>query len=479
MKIGSQKPRIMVEPPRARTDGTDAALLMESYGNPLDEWQQSVIDCWLGQDEEGHYNVTSAGLALPRQNGKNVCLEAREFYGLVILGERILHTAHQVRTSKKSFRRLVAMFQDKRHPEIISLVKNIRFTNGEESIELNNGGVIEFSARSRQAARGFDGISLVVYDEAQELTDDQVEAIMATLSASSTGNRQIIYAGTPPYPNCPGTVFRRRRTVSLDSPGPHDAWHEWSVNAKSIEEIDVTNKELWYAANPALGIRLTEDFTFEEMKSMSPDGFARERLGWWAPLLVEMMDYAISQKLWDSAASEELKPEGKTAYGVKFSADGAEVCLCGAVIPADGPSRITLIDRKPTGYGTQWLADWLNARYMQASCVVIDGKNGVDVLVDKITPTWKYKGSVVKPKATDMIAAVSYLIDELTEENVTWYKKQDQLRDSAITSIKRKIGNGGGWGFGGDDSTPIEACALALWGCYNSTRDPNRRMKIG
>ena len=212
---------------------------------------------------------------------------------------------------------------------------------------------------------------------------------------------------------------------------------------------------------------------------MSPDGFARERLGWWAPLLVEMMDYAISKTLWDSAASEELKPEGKTAYGVKFSADGAEVCLCGAVIPADGPSRITLIDRKPTGYGTQWLADWLNARYMQASCVVIDGKNGVDVLVDKITPTWKYKGSVVKPKATDMIAAVSYLIDELTEENVTWYKKQDQLRDSAITSIKRKIGNGGGWGFGGDDSTPIEACALALWGCNNSTRDPNRRMKIG
>ena len=344
MKIGSQKPRIMVEPPRAGTDGADAALLMESYGNPLDEWQQNVLNCWLGRDDKGRYNVTSAGLALPRQNGKNVCLEAREFYGLVILGERILHTAHQVRTSKKSFRRLVAMFQDKRHPEIISLVKNIRFTNGEESIELTNGGTIEFSARSRQAARGFDGISLVVYDEAQELTDDQVEAIMATLSASSTGNRQIIYTGTPPYPNCPGTVFRRRRTVSLESPGKHDAWHEWSVEAKTIEEIDVKNRELWYETNPALGIRLTEDFTFEEQTSMSPDGFARERLGWWAPMLSEIVDYAISQELWDSAASEELKPEGKTAYGVKFSADGAEVCLCGAVIPTDGQSRITLID---------------------------------------------------------------------------------------------------------------------------------------
>lgn len=461
------------------TDGKDAALLMESYGCKLDPWQQLVIDSWLGRDEQGRYNVTSAGLSLPRQNGKNVCLEAREFYGMVINGEKILHTAHQVRTSKKSFRRLVAMFTDKRHPEITGIVKNIRYTNGEESIELDNGGLIEFSARSRQAARGFDGISLVVYDEAQELVDEQVDAIMATLSASSTGTRQIIYTGTPPYPNCPGTVFRRRRGVSLTKPGHHDAWHEWSVDAKRVEDINGQNKKNWYDTNPALGIRLDEDFTQEEHDTLSADGFARERLGWWQPDLQEIYDYAISQTLWDSAASEEMKPEGKTAYGVKFSADGSEVCLCGAVIPPDGKSRITLIERKPTGYGTQWLAEWLNARYMQACCVVIDGKNGVDVLVDKISSTWRYKNSVVRPKATDMIAAVSYLINELTEENVTWYSKQEQLRESAISSTKRKIGNGGGWGFGGDDSTPIEACALALWGCYNSKRDPNRRMKIG
>ena len=153
MMQGSQEPRIRIEPERAATDGTDAALLMREYGCVLDEWQSSVIDCWLGRDENGQYNVTSAGLTLPRQNGKNVCLEAREFFGLVVNGEKILHTAHQVRTAKKSFRRLAAMFTDKRHPEVTDIVKQIRYTNGEECIELDNGGVIEFSARSRQAAR--------------------------------------------------------------------------------------------------------------------------------------------------------------------------------------------------------------------------------------------------------------------------------------------------------------------------------------
>ena len=114
---GSQEPRIKIEPKRKTTDGGDAALLMGAYGCVLDEWQQTVLDCWLGRDKNDQRNVTSAGLSLPRQNGKNVCLEAREFYGLVVDGERILHTAHQVRTSKKSFRRLAAMFTDKKHPE--------------------------------------------------------------------------------------------------------------------------------------------------------------------------------------------------------------------------------------------------------------------------------------------------------------------------------------------------------------------------
>jgi hypothetical protein len=473
---GSQEPRIRIEPDRVATDGADAAVLMREYGNSLDPWQEMVVNCWLGVDDAGDYTTTSAGLALPRQNGKNVCLEAREFFGMVINGEKILHTAHQVKTAKKSFKRLESMFTDKRHPEIGELVKYIRHANGEEAIELLNGGSIEFSARSRQAARGFDGISLVVFDEAQELQDDQIEAILATLSASATGTRQIIYTGTPPYPGCPGTVFRRRRTGCLNDAGPHDAWHEWSVEAKQADEINVEDTTLWYMTNPAMGIRLTEDFTKTELTTMTPDGFARERLGWWYPALIEE-NKAVNQEDWKACCSALPKPEGKTAYGVKFSVDGSVVSLCGAVIPKDGPARISLIDIRPMGMGTQWLADWLNKRYDKASCVVIDGKNGADVLIDKIADKWKAKNSVIRIKARDVIASTSMLTDMLTERSVTWYKEQEILNQSAVSSTKRPIA--GGWGFGGDNSTPIEAAALALWGAKTSKRDPARKMLIG
>ena len=109
--------------------------------------------------------------------------------------------------------------------------------------------------------------------------------------------------------------------------------------------------------------------------------------------------------------------------------------------------------------------------------MVIDGRNGVDVLIDKISGVWRMKGSVLRPTAKDMIAAVSLLMDSLTENTVTWYSQQLDLRESAVTATRRPIS--GGWGFGGDNSCPIEACALALWGCKNSRRDPSRKMRIG
>ena len=70
----------------------------------------------------------------------------------------------------------------------------------------------------------------------------------------------------------------------------------------------------------------------------------------------------IAAAAWDACVSTETRPDGKTAYGVRLSYDGSTVALCGAVIPQNGPARVSIIDLQPTGRGTQWLADWLNAR---------------------------------------------------------------------------------------------------------------------
>ncbi len=109
--------------------------------------------------------------------------------------------------------------------------------------------------------------------------------------------------------------------------------------------------------------------------------------------------------------------------------------------------------------------------------MVIDGRGGADVLVDRIKDTWKAKNSVVRPAVRDVVAAAALLTISINENSLTWYRPQQALQESAVTAIKRSIG--GGFGFGGENSLPIEACALALWGAKTSRRDPTRRMRIG
>ena len=74
MRCGSQEPRIKLEPPRLTSDGPDATELYAYYASQPDKWQQDIVDCWLGKDDNGNYNVTSASETLPRQNGKNVTI---------------------------------------------------------------------------------------------------------------------------------------------------------------------------------------------------------------------------------------------------------------------------------------------------------------------------------------------------------------------------------------------------------------------
>jgi hypothetical protein len=189
------------------------------------------------------------------------------------------------------------------------------------------------------------------------------------------------------------------------------------------------------------------------------------------------VDYALDKQKWKECASDQLKPEGKTAYAVKISADGTEVTIAGAVIPKNGLPRISVIEHKDTSKGLRWVSDWLNERYSKACCVVIDGKNGADLIGERIADVWKAKGSVVRASTNDVIAAATMLSDSVNEQKLTWYQYQDDLDNSAKTSIKRKIA--GGYGFGGENSLPIEACALALWGAKTSKRNPGAKMRIG
>lgn len=464
--MGSQEPSVRLAPDYDYSDGFDAAKILRAGGTVLDPWQADILDDWLGRSASGRWAAPTCGGSVPRQNGKSLLVQGRAEAGMLLYNEQVIYTAHLQKTATETFEEMRDFFES---PKLRNYVAEIKTALGREQIILKSGARIKFLARTRNGGRGQHG-DLLIIDEAQEMDEDAQASFLPAISASL--NPQTVYVGTPPDPGASGVVFRGIRKKALDGNSERLAWFEFSVK----EIGDVKDPRRWADTNPALGRRILSSTVAGEVEQMSADTFARERLGWWSPNETQK-DYAIPAKVWDACRSDEMKPEGKTAYGVKFSPDGAMVHLCGAVIPKEGPARISMIESRPTGSGTQWLADWLNARYTKASCIVIDGRNGVDVLAEKISGTWRAKNSVIRPGVKEVLAAVSGLTDALGEQTVTWYAQQDELRESAVTSVKRPIG--GGWGFGGDNSGPIEACALALWGAKTSKRDPTRKMKFG
>ena len=496
MKTGNQEPTYKLVGNYAYSYGQEVVEMFEEDGGAtFFPSQKMEMELFLARDKDGSPSALTIGISKPRQNGKSYAARYYAIYMGVFEHRQVLYSAHHSSTTNKMFKAMCDLFESpERYPEFAHDVKNISHARGYEGIYFKDwidedgcmqpGGCIEFVTRTNSGSRG-GTYSVIVIDEGQELTFEQQEAMLPVISAASdvkdkTKMPQQIYIGTPPSPTCHGTVFLNMHNAAHSKEKGATWWLEWSVKAKDISGLISSPEqalEFAYQTNPAMGYRIAEKTVLNEYDNMSLDGFLRERCGWWVPSISSRVDYAINASAWDSCKTAEVKPDGKVAYGIKFSPDGSEVCLSGAVLTDDGRLHIELIERKSTGQGTRWLAEWLNERYQKASCVVIDGKNGVDVLTERIADTWKMKGSVIRPSVKDIIASVGMLTDAISEQTLTWYELQEALRESAVTSIKRPIS--GGWGFGGSNSAPIESCALAVFGVKTCKRVPGKKMLIG
>lgn len=484
----SQRPRVHVTPRGVTsTDGDLAGTFSAAYGLTPDPWQRFVLDDWLGLSR-GRWASLTCGLAVPRQNGKNALLEIRELYGAVGLGERILHTAHELKTAQKHFRRLRHFFGDRkddpgaRFPELNALVKTIRLVNGQEAVLLHttdckslagglcrcDGGSIEVVARSKNSGRGFT-VDVLVMDEAQELAEDDLEALMPTTSAAPLGNPQWIFTGTPPGPTAQGNVFTRVREEALGEKPGKVSWHEWSVDGR----VDLDDRALWRMTNPALDAgRLQVDVIEGERARFTDDGFLRERLGQWPSFGSKPRAIPFSE--W-SVLKASKPTAGRVAFGVKFTPDGSTVALAGGIRPDDGPIHVEGFRQENLGEGFQWLVDFLAKRATSTSLIVVDGKSGAGALAAALRDEGlTRRGLVVIPTLEQVVSAHAMFLEAVKGGGLS-HLGQAPLDEQVKDATRRLIGKAGAFGWDpdkGESVALLDAATYAFWGAKVARTDP-------
>jgi hypothetical protein len=486
---GSRKPRVSHHPPYATSSGREAIELGRAAGLISDDWQEDLLVHGLGERPDGKWAAPEVGAVVARQNGKNAVFEVRELAGLTLFGEKfIVHTAHEVKTALEAFRRSQALFTNL--DELRAQVKRISNANGEEGIELYGTGPnrltatrrLRFIARSKHSGRGFT-CECLVWDEAYALSDDQVDAQMPALSA--VWNPQIWYGSSPPLNAVEGAVLMRVRRRALAG-DPTLAFFDWGVagSLDKLDEIDLDDRDLWYASNPALGIRISEETVERERRAMSDEGFARERLGIWPPDLSEGFQ-VIPPDDWEATHDPLSGPRDPVAFAAAVSLDRSRASIAACGRRADGLLHVevtsrrvapdtVIVDNRP---GTGWVVERLvELAERHRPCAVV---------MDEFGPTGSLIASaeeagleITRIKTGDVARAFGMFYDGISGidrsgRNIR-HLGQPELTSAVAGARKRQLGEGFAWDRrnASVDITPLVAATNALWGYATRPPDP-------
>lgn len=466
--LGNQVPRFNTAPSPAGfdvSDGQDAIWYARQYGLTADPWQETVCESWMRRTKQGRWCSPTWSVTVPRQNGKNGALEIVELFGMAELGLKFLHTAHEVKTARKAFIRLKFFFGEKandpnaRFPDLNAMVHTVRSTNGQEAIILHNGGQIEFVARSKGSGRGFT-VDVLVLDEAQELQDEQLEALLPTISAAPSGDPVTIYMGTPPdsgeLEKGIGEPFVRVRKNALEGLGAV-AWVEFSARFYVEDLTDDELKALVLSpkhhadANPAYNIRILPSTIEGELTQFSARSFARERLNVWPkaggkPTIFppgRWADLAIEP---DAAGDWPL-----AAIGVDMNPDRTQVSIIFSSFTEKGVC-VELIAQAPfNDGGTTALVDYLWEHAKRNRPVVIHGFSQAKTLVPHLQ---KKKMMVRVLSGGEWVEACMNFYDDVTRNKNIVHFGEPRI-DTSFAGITRDVVNKetGIWKYGRVDLT--------------------------
>lgn len=464
--LGNQEPRIRSVPEYEFTSGVEAIELAASAGLILDPWQELAVLDILAEDDRGLWAAFEAALIVARQNGKGSVLEAIELAGLFLFGERlIIHTAHEFKTAAEAYLRIKFLIENT--PELHKKVKQYHGSHGEEGITLKSGQRLRFLARSKGSGRGFT-CDRLIYDEAYELSAASVAASLPTMSARP--NPQVIYTSSAPLDT--STTLRAVRNRGMHKEGTDWsslAYLEWSARPKGYD-IDDKGRELstelddrraWSDANPGLGYRLREEFIGKERSAMTDLDFGRERLGLVDDLEVNAV---LRPEKWEELRDIDSILLDPVVFAMDTNPDRTWSTISVAGLNPYKKTHVEVVDRRR---GMSWMVDRMVELVddWEPSRILVDAMSPAAALI----PMLAERGIEVEVTNTTEYGRACTMFFDMYEEGNLVHIGQNQLTAATEIATKRKMGDGGVWGwarFDSGDISPVVSATLAVYGYH-------------
>lgn len=446
-------PSLLVRPPEVSNSAGEAIELAESAGLVLDPWQRDALVSMLGEGADGKWSALEACVIAQRQNGKGAVLEARELAGLILFGEElIIHSAHLFPTALEAFSRVDRLIDE--CDDLRRRVRKVVRSHGEEGLHLRSGARLLFRARTKGSGRGFTGDCVVLDEVGVDLPASAMAAMMPTLSARP--NPQVVYTSTVPGVVDERTehLLRLRRRALSDSPG-RLSWIEWSAQPGA----DLDDRVVWQSANPAWGIRISEEFTAVERASLTDDAFASERLGIWPPDGDNDTDGPIDLGLWDACVREGAVMADPVVFAVDASPSRDRV----AVVAAgrwDGGDMVEIVHQFT---GPSQVVEWIveACGRHDVSGVVVDGRGPASTLIPDLEDAGV---PLLVAKTDDVTTAAGRFVDAVGAGGVA-HRGEPVFRAAVAATVSRPVGER--WAFARRSSradvSPVVAGSLALW----------------
>lgn len=468
-------------PSTSRSLGDATIELCASAGLFLDPWQELAVRMILAEDDAGMPVAFEAAVIVARQNGKGAILEAL-CLGWLFLTDTpmIMWSAHEFKTAAEGFRRIRALISNT--PHLDRRVEAIRTAAGSEAIILRpkkgqpegSGQRLRFVARSKGSGRGFTG-GKVILDEAYELSPEDLDALLPTLSTRPEA--QIVYTSSAGMAS--SVKLRSIRDRGRKGNDPALAYAEWGGRVQcpvscthplpgedGDDTCPLNDKDEWRRANPAG--RVPDSFIAKERRALSPEGFARERLGVWDEPIGES---PISIVDWTECADADSTIEGEPVLAIDASPGLRSASVSAAGRRPDGLAHGELVR---TEAGTEWLVPYVVevCKRQQITKIHLIGTAPARAFV----PDLEAAGlEVVKLGDAETAAACLSLQAEISERQFR-HLGDPVLTEALAGAARRDVGDGG-WTWrrktSAVDISSLVAMTVARWALTGSPIEPS------